>query len=217
MSANDAGPRAEAVYQRQGFGAALGVSGRLGLLIVDFVVGFADPAWFGGGNIPAAIAATVPVLVEARRRGWPVAYSRIVFADDGSDANVFSAKVPTLLALTERSALSAVVPELAPSPGELVVTKTVPSAFFETGLRSWLTAKGVQTLLIAGSTTSGCVRASVTDAMSCGFRPIVLRECVGDRAPGPHEANLFDMGQKNADVLDFAAVLAALGGTRPGA
>jgi maleamate amidohydrolase len=204
-SAND-----EQRYKRQGFGAALGVSGKIGLLIVDFVGGFADPAAFGGGNIPEAIAATVPVLGEARRRGWPVAHSRIVFADDAGDHNIFAAKVPTLLALTETASGSAIVPELTPVEGELVVRKTVPSAFFETGLRSWLTQRGVQTLLIAGTTTSGCIRASVIDAMSCGFKPVVLEDCVGDRALGPHESNLFDMGQKNADVLRFAEVLAQL-------
>jgi maleamate amidohydrolase len=204
-SAND-----EQRYKRQGFGAALGVSGQIGLLIVDFVGGFADPDAFGGGNIPEAIAATVPVLAEARRRGWPVAHTRIVFADDAGDHNIFAAKVPTLLALTETATGSAIVPELAPVQGELVVRKTVPSAFFETGLRSWLTQRGVQTLLIAGTTTSGCVRASVIDAMSCGFKPVVLEDCVGDRALGPHESNLFDMGQKNADVLRFAEVLAQL-------
>jgi len=204
-SAND-----EQRYQRQGFGAPLGVSGRIGLLIVDFVGGFADPDAFGGGNIPEAIAATVPVLGEARRRGWPVAHTRIVFADDAGDHNIFAAKVPTLLALTETAAGSAIVPELTPVEGELVVRKTVPSAFFETGLRSWLTQRGVQTLLIAGTTTSGCIRASVIDAMSCGFKPVVLEDCVGDRAMGPHESNLFDMGQKNADVLRFAEVLAQL-------
>jgi maleamate amidohydrolase len=204
-SAND-----EQRYKRQGFGTALGVSGRIGLLIVDFVVGFADPDAFGGGNIPEAIAATAPVLAEARRRSWPVAHTRIVFADDAGDHNIFAAKVPTLLALTETAAGSAIVPELMPVEGELVVRKTVPSAFFETGLRSWLTQRGVETLLIAGTTTSGCVRASVIDAMSCGFKPVVLEDCVGDRAQGPHESNLFDMGQKNADVLRFAEVLAQL-------
>jgi len=206
------GANDEARYQRQGFGNSLGVSGKIGLLIVDFVAGFADPDAFGGGNIAQAIAATIPVLGEARRRGWPVVHSRIVFADDSADRNVFGAKVPTLLALTETAAASAIVPELTPAEGELVVRKTVPSAFFETGARSWLTRRGVETLLVAGTTTSGCVRASVVDAMSCGFKPIVLADCVGDRAIGPHESNLFDMAQKNADVLTFAEVLAQLRG-----
>jgi maleamate amidohydrolase len=196
------------VYARQGFGHALGFQGQIGLLIVDFVVGFADPAVFGGGNIPAAIRRTADVLAAARKKGWPVAFSRIVFADDASDASVFAAKVPSLLRLTETAAISAVVPSLAPRPGELVVRKTEPSAFFGTTLAPWLTQKRVETLLVAGCTTSGCVRASVVDAMSHGFRPVVLSDCVGDRAQGPHDANLFDMAQKYADVVAAETVLA---------
>lgn len=197
-----------AVYERQGFGQSLGIQGRIGLLIVDFVNGFADPAVFGGGNIPAAIARTVTVLAEARKRGWPVAHSRIVYADDGSDATVFSIKVPGMLTLTEDAPASAIVPELTPAAGELVVRKTNPSAFFGTGLAPWLTQKGVETLLVAGCTTSGCVRASVVDAMCHGFRPVVLSDCVGDRAIAPHEANLFDIAQKYGDVVPAERVLA---------
>jgi maleamate amidohydrolase len=200
----------EQVYRRQGFGERLGIKGNIGLLIVDFVNGFADPAVFGGGNIAEAIKATTVVLAEARKHGWPVAHSRIVYADDGSDATVFSAKVPGMQTLTEDAAISAIVPELTPSPGELVVRKTVPSAFFGTGLAPWLAQRSVNTLLVAGATTSGCVRASVVDAMSHGFRPVVLSDCVGDRALAPHEANLFDMGQKYADVRSFADFITEL-------
>ena len=195
------------LYRRQGFGSALGEPSQPGLLIVDFVNGFLDPLAFGGGNIKAAMLATIPVLAEARRRGWPVAHTRIVFADDGSDANVFALKAPSILRLTESAPESAIVPELEPKAGELVVRKNVPSAFFETGLRSWLTRRHVDSLLIAGCVTSGCVRASVVDAMSSGLRPYVLEECVGDRAIEPHRANLFDMAQKNAEVLDFEQLL----------
>jgi maleamate amidohydrolase len=195
------------VYTRQGFGHALGIRGQIGLLIVDFVNGFADPAVFGGGNIPAAIRRTEDVLASARAKGWPVAMTRIVYADDGSDVTVFAQKVPSMLRLTETAPISAIVPTLAPRPGELVVRKTEPSAFFGTGLAPWLTGKRVETLLVAGCTTSGCVRASVVDAMSHGFRPVVLSDCVGDRALGPHEANLFDMGQKYADVVLAETVL----------
>jgi maleamate amidohydrolase len=197
-------------YQRQGFGTALDPIAPYGLLIVDFVNGFADPALFGGGNIPDAIANTVGLLAQARERGWPVAHSRIVFADSGADANVFALKVPGLLVLQEEAPASAIVPQLAPREDELVVRKTEPSAFFGTGLAAWLTQRGVRTLLIAGATTSGCVRASVVDAMSHGFRPLVVEDCVGDRATGPHQANLFDMRQKYAAVLPRDAALAAL-------
>ncbi|WP_372396372.1 isochorismatase family protein [Azospirillum sp. HJ39] len=199
--------RTEAVYERQGFGRSLGLQGRIGLLIVDFVNGFADPAIFGGGNIPAAIDRTVTVLAEARSRSWPVAHSRIVYADDGSDATIFSVKVPGMLTLTEAAPASAIVPQLTPAAGELVVRKTNPSAFFGTSLAPWLTQKGVETLLVAGCTTSGCVRASVVDAMGHGFRPVVLSDCVGDRALAPHEANLFDIAQKYGDVVPADRVL----------
>jgi maleamate amidohydrolase len=199
-------------YERQGFGAALKPVPPYGLLIVDLVNGFADPAVFGGGNIPEAIANTELILVEARRRGWPVAHSRIVFADSGADRNIFTLKVPGMLGLKENDWNSAIVSALAPRTDELVVRKTVPSAFFGTALAAWLTQRGVQTLLIAGSVTSGCVRASVVDAMSCGFRPLVLEDCVGDRALGPHEANLFDMRQKYAAVMSREKALAVIDG-----
>src|SRR3712207_6047768 len=140
--------RDEQVYQRQGFGERLGIQGNIGLLIVDFVNGFADPAVFGGGNIPEAIASTTTVLAEARKRGWPLAHSRIVYADDGSDATVFSAKVPGMQTLKEHAAISAIVAELAPREGELVVRKTVPSAFFGTALVPWLAQRAIGTLLV---------------------------------------------------------------------
>ncbi|MEN3277107.1 MAG: maleamate amidohydrolase [Massilia sp.] len=196
-------------YQRQGFGTQLELRAPFGLLIVDFVNGFADPDVFGGGNIGPAIANTVPLLASARQRGWPVAHSRIVFSDGGADRNIFALKVPGMLTLKEGDWNSAIVPELAPLDDELVVRKTVPSAFFGTALAAWMTQRGVQTLLVAGAVTSGCVRASVVDAMQFGFRPLVLSDCVGDRAIGPHHANLFDMEQKYAAVMTREEALAA--------
>ncbi len=197
------------VYARQGFGAAMAPKAPFGLLIVDFVNGFADPAQFGGGNIPAAIERTRTLLVTARARKWPVAHSRIVYQDDDADHNIFSLKVPTMITLKEDLPSSQIVDVLRPAPGELVVRKNVPSAFFGTTLAPWLTQRGVQTLLVAGAVTSGCVRASVVDAMCWGFRPLVVTDCVGDRAIGPHEANLFDMGQKYAILMDRDSALQA--------
>lgn len=205
MSQNDV-----QTYSRQGFGAQLELKAPIGLLIIDLVNGFADPEVFGGGNIPQAIANTVPLLAEARKRGWPVAHTRIVFADDGADNNIFSLKVPSMLGLKENDHNSAIVPELAPVQGEYVVRKTVPSAFFGTSLAAWLTQRGVQTLVVAGAVTSGCVRASVVDAMQLGFRPLVLSDCVGDRAIGPHDANLFDIEQKYATVMKRDDAIEAL-------
>jgi maleamate amidohydrolase len=206
----------EAVYRQQGFGAQMDLGSPVALLIVDFVNGFADPARFGGGNIDAAIEATRALLAHARRQRWPVAHTRIVFADDDGDANVFTQKVPGMLTLKEHDAASAIVDALAPRDGELVVRKTLPSAFFGTALAPWLTQRGVQTLVVAGCTTSGCVRASVVDAMSHGFKPVVLSDCVGDRALAPHEANLFDMQQKYAAVMTRDEALRALDPSRRG-
>jgi maleamate amidohydrolase len=198
------------IYQRQGFGGSLEIVGRIGLLLVDFVNGFADPNSFGGGNIPLAIERSVHLLSQARARGWKVAHTRIVFADDGADANIFSLKVPGLLKLTESNPQSAIVPDLTPMPGEYVVRKTVPSAFAGTALASWLSTHGVQSLVVAGCVTSGCVRASVLDAMQLGFRPFIVSDCVGDRAIGPHESNLFDMAQKCGEVLSLDELLIQL-------
>lgn len=199
-----------AVYAKQGFGAQLEPVAPYGLLIIDLVNGFADPEVFGGGNIPNAIENTQELLALAREKGWPVAHTRIVFADDQSDNNIFTIKVPSMLSLLEDSHNSQIVPELTPAAGELVVRKTVPSAFFGTSLAAWLTQRGVQTLVVAGAVTSGCVRASVVDAMQLGFRPLVVSDCVGDRAIGPHEANLFDMEQKYAYVATLAETKALL-------
>ncbi len=197
------------IYRRQGFAQTLGLGLAPAVVVVDFVAGFTDPAHFGGGNIAQAIVRTVELLALARRNRWPVAHTRVVYADDGSDAGVFAAKVPPLLTLTETSPLSQIVPELTPVAGELVIRKRQASAFFGTGLAGWLAYRRVDTVLVAGCTTSGCVRATVVDACAHEFRPVVMADCVGDRAIGPHEANLFDMGQKYADLMDLAGLEAA--------
>ena len=194
------------VYREQGFGARSGVGQRPALLIVDFVESFADPQIFGGGNIADAISATTRLLSFARSRRWPVAMTRIVFADDGADANIFSRKVPTLLAMTESNPKGAIVPQLAPFAGELIVRKRLPSAFAGTELAAWLIGRAVDTVVVTGCTTSGCVRASVVDSMGCGFITVVAQDCVGDRALGPHDANLFDMQQKYADLMTASEI-----------
>jgi len=201
----------DSIYQQQGFGATLEPKAPYGLLIIDLVNGFANPDVLGGGNIPQAIANTTKLLKTARTYAWPIAHTRIVFADDGADSNIFGMKVPSMLGLLEDDPNSHIVPELTPEHGELIVRKSVPSAFFGTALAPWLTQRGVQTLLIAGAVTSGCVRASVVDAMQWGFRPLVVSDCVGDRAIEPHNANLFDMKQKYALIADREQALALIG------
>jgi maleamate amidohydrolase len=197
------------IYHRQGMGNRAGLGEKPALVIVDFVVGFSDPAHFGGGNIAPAIVQTARLLAFARRQGWPVAHTRVVYAEDGSDAGVFTLKAPSLRKLTETSPLSQIVPELAPAPGELVVRKQGASAFFDTNLAAWLAFRRVDTVAVAGCTTSGCVRATVVDAMQSNFRTVCVVDCVGDRAIAPHEANLFDIGQKYADLMTRAALESA--------
>ena len=197
------------IYAKQGFAQPVGIGLQPALVIVDFVVGFTDPEHFGGGNIPEAISRTQDLLAHARALGWPIAHTRVVYADDGSDAGAFTRKAPGLLKLTETSPLSQIVSELTPATGELVIRKRQPSAFFATELAGWLLWKHVDTLFVAGCTTSGCVRATVVDAMSQNLRTIVVTDCVGDRAIGPHEANLFDMGQKYADLMTCGQVIDA--------
>ena len=198
------------VYKKQNFGNRIGFGRHTALVIVDFTVGFNDPNQFGGGNIDPAIKRTVGLLQFFRDKRLPIAFTRVVYADDGSDAGVFAMKCPPLLTLTETAPGGQVVPELKPLPGEYMVRKTQASAFFGTSLAAWLVQQGADTVVVTGCTTSGCVRATVVDAMQNNFRTIVARDCVGDRAMGPHEANLFDMAQKYADVLDRDDIIAEL-------
>ena len=203
------------IYQRQGFGNSSGIGRRPGLLIIDFVNGFANPDQFGGGNIGEAIENTQGLLAEARALGLPIAFTRVVYADDGSDAGVFTLKAPALTQLTEGAFGSQIVDQLKPKDGEYIVRKTQPSAFFGTNLTAWYVSKGVDTVVVTGCTTSGCVRASVIDSMSYNFRTVVASDCVGDRALGPHEANLFDMEQKYADLMNSSEIIEVLHETMP--
>jgi maleamate amidohydrolase len=198
------------VFRQQGFGHRLGFGQRLALVVVDFTNGFVDPSVLGGGNIADAVEATVPIFAACRRAGIPIAFTRQVCTGDGSDHGLFAVKLPTNALLTLASPLSQVVPALAPLPGELVLEKRYPSAFFGTHFLTWLNVNRVDTLVVTGCVTSGCVRATVVDAICYGFRPIVPRDCVGDRALGPHEASLFDMDQKYADVISGAELLSVI-------
>lgn len=200
----------KSIYAQQQLGQKLAWGERPALLIVDFVNGFLDPAMFGGGTIRRAARNTVPLLARARGMGLPVIFTRIVYAKDGSDCGVWVEKAPRLRKLTEDALASQIIPDLAPAPGEHVVCRSQASAFFGSNLASTLVRKGVDTLIIAGCTTSGCVRATVVDAISYNFRPFVVQDCVGDRDPEAHEASLFDMRQKHADLITAREALPEL-------
>jgi len=198
------------IYERQQLGGVIAKGRQPALIVVDFVNGFIDPEIFGGGNALDAAKASVPVVAAFRSHGLPIAYTRIVYADDGSDTGVWCEKAPRLRELTEANSASHVVDFLAPEAGDIMINKTQPSAFFDTGLASILRHRGVDAVTVVGATTSGCVRATVIDAISSNFRPTVLSDCVGDRAMGPHEANLFDMQQKYANLATAAEIQSLL-------
>lgn len=157
-----------------------------------------------------ALASTIRLAQAARPAGVPVIFTNVRYKPDGSDGGVFYRKARVLKAFIEGSLLGAFPPGLIPQQGERVVTKQYPSAFFGTGLAEALHADGIDTLLITGYSTSGCVRASALDAMQYGFVPLVVREACADRHPAPHEANLFDLQAKHAEVVSEADALAVI-------
>ncbi|CAN0595747.1 unnamed protein product, partial [Laminaria digitata] len=128
-------------------------------------------------------------------------YTNVVFTKGGSNGGTFIKKVPTLHIMEEGGPMGAWPKGLEPNEDELVISKQYPSAFFGTSLSSTLTAAGIDTLILTGLTTSGCIRATCIDTVSYGFRPMVVAEACGDRDERPHEANLFDMNAKYADVV----------------
>ncbi len=190
-----------AIYRHQGLGGTSGIGRKCALILVDFVNGFVDVDQLGGPHIQAAADQTVALLAYFRAQGLPIVHTRVVFSSDGADVNIFALRVPPLQKLTEEANASQIVSQLEPLGGEWVIRKQSASAFFETGLAGWLLQRGVDTAVITGCTTSGCVRASVVDAMQHNLRTLVISDCVGDRALEPHAANLFDMQQKYADVM----------------
>lgn len=184
---------------------------RPALLIVDLVSAYlteGSPLFMD--TAADALASNVRLAAAARERGVPVVYTNVSYKPDGSDGGVFYRKAPVLKAFVEGSPLGAFPEAILPHAGEQVFTKQYPSAFFGTGLAEALHAEGIDTLLITGYSTSGCVRASVLDAMQYGFVPLVVREACADRHPGPHEANLFDLQAKYAEVISEDEALAVI-------
>jgi maleamate amidohydrolase len=181
---------------------------RPALLIVDVVAAYltaGSPLFMD--TAAAALASNRRLADAARANGVPVVFTNVRYKADGSDGGVFYRKAPVLRAFVEGSALGAFPDDLQPQPGERVFTKQYPSAFFATGLAEALHAEGIDTVLLTGYSTSGCVRASVLDAMQHGFVPLVVREACADRHPAPHEANLFDLQAKYAEVISEAEAL----------
>lgn len=190
------------------FDNRLGFGKKPAVLVVDFIRAYTTPgsALFAP-PVCDAVLHTADVLAAARARGVLVVYTKVLYNANGLDGGIFVQKVPVLRTLVAGEPLAEIVPELPPQPQDVVIMKQYASAFFGTSLASLLTAHGVDTLILAGCSTSGCVRATAVDGMQYGFRVIVPRECVGDRRAEPHEANLFDINSKYGDVVSKQEVL----------
>jgi maleamate amidohydrolase len=195
------------IYQEALLGGAVGYGNNLAILVVDFQRSFVDPDVPGGGDFSSAIKATRRLLDVARSVQTPVVFTVTAYEKHLKDAGLFIEKCPTLEHSIIGSPMVALDPELNRTDDEPVVVKNFASGFFGTSLASLLNKIGVDTVVVCGCTTSGCVRASVIDAMQHGFRAIVPRECVADIAEEPHEANLFDIDSKYGDVVGIEEVI----------
>jgi maleamate amidohydrolase len=199
------------------FDERIGFGRRPAVLSIDFLRAYTTPgAPFYAEGVVRAVGESVALYDAARAAGVPVIYSRVFYDPDGLQGGMFVRKVPALRALTPDSELAAFDPRIAPKAGDLVFVKHYPSSFFGTSLASLLASQGIDTLILSGCSTSGCVRATAIDGVSYGYRVIVPEECVGDRHDGPHRANLFDIHAKYGDVVPKREALDYLGALRAG-
>ena len=190
------------------FDGRLGFGKRPALLIVDFINAYVtEGAPLFAPDVVTAVDETIPLLSLAREKQIPVLYTKVLYNKNFRDGGIFIQKVPVLKTMVEGEPLAEIVPQLTPVESDIIIVKQYASAFFGTSLAATLTSLGVDTILLTGCSTSGCIRASAVDGMQYGFRVIVPRECVADRHPGPHEANLFDINSKYGDVVSKAEVV----------
>ena len=206
---------ARRVYEAARLGQAVTMGERPAVLVVDFSCGFTDPECALGSDLSAEVGATRRLLDAARAKGLPVIFTTIGYEPSLRDGGLWLQKVPALGDLQVGGRWVEIDPRLAPREDETVVLKKGASAFFGTNLASILVAQRVDSVVLCGATTSGCIRATAIDLLQYGFPALVPRECVGDRARAPHEANLFDIQAKYADVVsldDALAYLESVGG-----
>jgi len=219
-------PEAEQrAYRAAGFGRPSGLGTRPALLIIDvqyrttgteprpfweaireFPTSCGDVAW-------AAVKKIAPLLGLFREKNFPVLYPHVA-PKKAYDAGRLAAKVPSIMTVPDVG--YEFVREIAPRDGDILIPKRHPSAFFATGLVSYLIDLGADTLVVTGCTTSGCIRSSVVDAFSYNFRVVVPEECVYDRSAVSHAVNLFDMAEKYADVMPVDQAMAMIAGLPEG-
>lgn len=207
---------AAGIYARSGIGSRVGFGERAAILVIDLQNGFTDPASPVGADLSPVLGATARLLAVARGLHVPVAYTAVGFDASHRDGTTWLAKMPGLAALVEGTRWCDVDDRVAPRDDEPVWIKRAPSGFFGTPAVTYLVAERIDTVIVVGCVTSGCVRATVVDSVSYGFRTIVPLECVGDRSAGVHDAALFDIDAKYGDVEPLEDVidhLSAIGAT----
>lgn len=196
------------------FGGSLEWGSRPAVVVVDVCRAYVDPD--SALYAEAFVEALDPIhqtVAAARNNGWPVLFTRVEYQPGGADGGVFYRKVPSLSSFDRGNPLADWVPDgPAPEPGEVVVTKQYASAFFGTSLATTLHTLGVDTVVISGYSTSGCVRATALDACQNGFVPILVDEACADRLPQYHQHNLADLGAKYAEVVSLDEALDHLNG-----
>lgn len=185
------------------------------LIVVDATVGFTDPASALGSESGAELKVIRQLIMAFRARELPVVYTVNAYAH-AAEASVFREKLPLLDQLVAGSPMAEIAPLITPLPHDIVIRKGVPSAFFDSPLRQLLVNLSVDSVLVCGFTTSGCVRATAVDALQCNFRLVVARDACGDRDRAAHEANLRDLDLKYGDVVSANEALKMLARTAAG-
>jgi len=199
--------QAKEVYAAAGLGQSVTLGSRPAVLVVDFSCGFTDPECTLGADMSAAVEATRRLLDAARGKGLPVIFTTIGYEPSLKDGGLWLQKVPSLGELQIGGRWVEIDTRLEPRTDETIVLKKGASAFFGTNLPAILVSQGVDSVILCGATTSGCIRATAVDLLQYGYPTLVPRECVADRAQAPHEANLFDIDAKYADVVALDDVL----------
>jgi len=198
------------LYEQRDFGSDAGFGTDPALVVIDLINAFTDPETNLGSELDEVVARAGDLLAAFREHDLPRYFTTVAYEESYGDAGVFIEKVPALRELRLGTEAVEVDDRIAPAGEERVILKKYASAFFGTDLGTELTTDGVDTLVIAGVTTSGCVRATAIDSLQHGYRTVVPRDAVGDRAEGPHRANLFDIDAKYGDVVTTEEVLSHL-------
>jgi nicotinamidase-related amidase len=199
--------QAREVYAKARLGESVTLGSRPAVLVVDFSCGFTDPDCTLGADMTEQVEATKRLLDLARAKGLPVVFTTIGYESSLKDGGLWLQKVPSLGELQVGGRWVEIDARLEPREDETIVLKKGASAFFGTNLASILISQGVDSVILCGATTSGCIRATAIDLLQYGYPTLVPRECVADRAQAPHEANLFDINAKYADVVSVEQAL----------